>query len=163
MPHILTTAITLPLPRAEVFAFFADAQNLSRITPNDLSFDIVSPLPITMRAGAIIDYVIKLHGLPMRWRTEITEWEEGRMFVDVQRRGPYALWEHRHSLIDVPGGTRIDDEVRYALPFGALGDLAHVIVRRQLTGIFTFRQAETARLLLGDRAAEASIAPVRIT
>jgi ligand-binding SRPBCC domain-containing protein len=161
--HTLKTAITLPLSRAAVFPFFSKAENLGKLTPPELSFEIKSPLPIDMKPGALIDYTIGLHGLPMKWRTLISAWDEPNFFVDEQIKGPYGQWIHRHSFTDVPGGTRIDDNVRYRLPLGVVGDLAHFIVKRQLMRIFTFRQAECARLLLGERAAEAIIEPVVIS
>jgi ligand-binding SRPBCC domain-containing protein len=161
--HTLKTAITLPLSRADIFPFFSKAENLGKLTPPELSFEITSPLPIDMKPGALIDYTIGLHGLPMKWRTLISAWDAPNFFVDEQLKGPYAQWIHRHSFTDIRSGTRIDDNVRYRLPLGVLGDLAHFIVKRQLMHIFTFRQAECARLLLGTRAAEAIIEPVVIS
>jgi ligand-binding SRPBCC domain-containing protein len=161
--HILTTSLSLPLTRDECFDFFSRAENLGRITPPKLSFRILTPMPVVMQTGALIDYTIGLHGIPMRWNTRIEEWNPPHEFVDIQLRGPYAQWIHRHSFHEFSGGTRIDDDVRYRLPFGPLGDLVHPIVRRQLTGIFTHRQQEVARLLLGDSAKRAFITPVHIT
>lgn len=161
--HLLTTSLTLPLERDEVFPFFADAANLGRITPPELSFHIRTPQPVAMRQGALIEYRIGLHGIPMTWRTLIQSWEPNREFTDQQLSGPYAEWVHRHTFHAVPGGVRMDDEVRYALPLGFLGNLAHPIVRRQLTRIFTYRNQEVARLLLGARAGEASFSPVVIS
>lgn len=137
----------MPRPRSEVFAFFAEASNLERITPPTLKFRILSPLPIDMRAGAIIDYRLSLMGIPFRWRTLIEQFEPEVRFVDMQQAGPYALWRHLHEFVDVPGGTLVRDRVEYRLPLGPLGDLAHaLLVRRQLRDIFDYRQRVIAAL-----------------
>ena len=148
--HVLRTTLRLAVPKDRVFAFFADATNLARITPPDVSFRIRTPLPITFRVGTLIDYSIGLHGVPMRWRTRIASWRPGEEFVDEQLRGPYARWVHRHTFRDDgAGGTVIDDEVQYRLPLGRLGNLAHPLVRRQLRHIFAYRTVVVKRLL-GD-------------
>ena len=139
--------MTVPLPRGQVFAFFADAVNLERITPPELKFHILTPTPITMRPGALIDYELSLFGLRFKWRSEITVWEPETRFVDIQVRGPYAEWVHTHTFEDVPGGTRIRDHVRYRLPFAPLGNLALPVVRAQLRRIFDYREAVTTRLM----------------
>ncbi len=138
----------LPDPPAAVFPFFADAANLEAITPPWLGFRIVSPRPIDMRAGALIEYRLTLHRLPIAWLTRIEEWVPGERFVDAQLSGPYRLWHHTHEFeSDGAGGTLMRDTVRYALPLGPLGEIAHrLFVARDLAAIFDFRaQALTRR------------------
>jgi ligand-binding SRPBCC domain-containing protein len=132
-----------------VFGFFAEARNLEAITPPLLRFTVVTPEPIDMQVGTLIEYRLRLHGLPLRWLTSIQAWDPPHRFVDVQLRGPYALWHHTHELEpDGAGGTRMRDTVRYELPFGPLGALAHrVLVRRDLEAIFAFRAERVAALL----------------
>ena len=128
--------------RREVFAFFADPGNLERITPGALHFEIRSPQPIAMRAGAIIDYELALFGLKFQWRTLIESFDPESGFVDVQTKGPYRSWRHSHAFSDVPGGTLVRDHVEYEVPFGPLGELARrLFVARQLARIFDFRRA----------------------
>lgn len=160
--HRLTTSLLVPLPRSEVFPFFADAANLGHITPPELGFRIVTPQPIPMHPGTLIDYRISLFGVPMKWRTLISAWEPPHRFVDEQLQGPYATWHHTHTFTEVPGGTRVDDTVRYALPFGPLGLAAHPLVRLQLRRIFSHRQRMVWRLLLGERAAREPLGRVDV-
>lgn len=150
MKHVLNTDVTLPLPIEEVFAFFARAENLEAITPPELRFRIVSPTPIDVREGALIDYRLSLFGISFGWRTRICSWDPPNRFVDEQLRGPYREWHHTHYFETVPGGTRMRDVVRYQLPFSPLGDLAFPIVRRQLKRIFDHREQAMRRLLLGE-------------
>lgn len=146
--HILTRTITLDRPIAEAFAFFADACNLELITPPELGFHIISPQPIDIKQGTLIDYRLKLHGIPIKWRTEISVWEPPFRFVDRQLRGPYSQWIHTHNFTEIgPYTTKIDDEVRYRLPLEPLGDIAHFIVAGQLKYIFDHRQKIVAELL----------------
>jgi ligand-binding SRPBCC domain-containing protein len=139
--HLLTRTQTLPRPRAEVFDFFADAHNLEAITPDFLRFRVLTPGPIAMREGTLIDYRLSLFGVPFGWRTRIEAWEPGVRFVDAQLRGPYRRWHHTHVFEDAPGGTLMTDRVEYELPLGPLGGLAHaLVVRRQLDAIFAHRR-----------------------
>ena len=134
-------------PRAEVFAFFADARNLERITPPFLRFRITTPGPIEMRPGAVIDYRLRLYGVPVRWRTRIERFEPERSFIDVQVRGPYRRWRHRHDFLDVAGGTEVRDVVEYETPLGPLGALARrLFVDRSLERIFDFRRQAVAEI-----------------
>jgi ligand-binding SRPBCC domain-containing protein len=145
--YVLLREQWLPRPVDDVFAFFSDAGNLEAITPPWMHFHIVTPRPIELRAGAIIDYRLCWRGLPLRWSSEIAEWEPPQQFVDVQRRGPYAHWRHRHTFVPKDGGTRLGDEVHYALPWGPIGRLAHWLVRRNLEAIFDYRAERVAALL----------------
>ena len=124
----------------EVFAFFAQARNLERITPPWLRFSVRTPEPIEMLPGALIEYDLRLHALPLRWVTRIEEWVPGRSFVDRQLRGPYRSGTTGTSSSTAATRTLVRDRVDYALPLGVLGELAHVaIVRRDLDRIFDFR------------------------
>jgi ligand-binding SRPBCC domain-containing protein len=146
--HVLTTQTFVPRPRMEVFSFFAAAENLERITPPELRFRIVTPLPVRMEAGTRIEYRLGLFGVAFRWRTLISRWEPGSCFVDEQLEGPYAKWVHTHTFRDAEGGTLVDDEVRYRLPLFPLGEAAYPLVRLQLGRIFAYR-ARRLRELLG--------------
>jgi ligand-binding SRPBCC domain-containing protein len=128
----------VPRPRPEVFAFFAEAGNLQELTPPFLGFEILTPRPIEMRPGALIDHRIRLRGIPLRWRTEITTWEPPRRFVDEQLRGPYRLWIHEHTFEEDGDGTAVSDFVRYAVPFGALAN--RLLVARDVRKIFEYRE-----------------------
>lgn len=134
----------LPRPVEEVFPFFADAGNLERLTPPWLRFRILTPRPIEMRPGALIDYRLRVHGLPLAWRTRIEAWEPPHRFVDAQLRGPYRLWHHTHTFEARDGGTLCRDVVRYAVPGGALVD--RLLVRRDVERIFAYRREELNRI-----------------
>ena len=144
--HVLEREQRIPAPPERVFPFFEDARNLEAITPPFLGFRVTTPAPIEMRPGARIEYRLKLHGVPVRWRTRIEQFDPPHMFVDLQTSGPYRLWHHTHVFEpDGRGGTLMRDRVRYALPYGPLGELAHLaFVRRDLRRIFDFRQEKVA-------------------
>jgi ligand-binding SRPBCC domain-containing protein len=147
--HLLERSQRIARPPEEVFAFFSDAHNLEAITPGWLRFRIVTPGQIEMAPGTLIEYRLRLHGLPIRWLTRIEEWEPGRRFVDVQVRGPYALWHHTHEFeADGDGATVVRDRVSYALPLGPLGELARrAIVARDLDRIFDHRLASVNKVM----------------
>jgi ligand-binding SRPBCC domain-containing protein len=127
-------------PREEVFSFFSDAGNLDLITPAWLSFRMLTPTPIEMAVGTKLDYRLRWHGVPLRWTTEIIEWDPPNGFVDIQLKGPYRLWHHTHRFLPEAGGTRIVDHVRYAVPFGIAGRLLHGLsIRRDVEAIFDYR------------------------
>jgi ligand-binding SRPBCC domain-containing protein len=147
---LLETSIELPLDIAEVFAFFAAAENLARITPPELGFRIESPLPIAIAKDTRIDYRLSLFGLPFSWRSLISHWDPPHSFVDEQIKGPYALWHHTHTFTTTPTGTLITDRVLYRLPLWPLGQLALPVVKLQLRRIFSYREQAIARILLGD-------------
>jgi ligand-binding SRPBCC domain-containing protein len=149
MDHVLHTTLELPLPVEGVFPFFAEAGNLQRITPSELGFEILTPEPVEMRRGTLLDYRLSLFGVPFRWRTEIAAWDPPHGFIDVQLSGPYAVWEHTHAFAPTAVGTLIDDQVRYRLPLSPLGDVAYPLVRHQLARIFAYRQQAVTAALLG--------------
>jgi ligand-binding SRPBCC domain-containing protein len=128
--------IWLPRPLDEVFAFFSNAANLELLTPPWLHFRILTPKPIAMHDGTLIDYSIRVHGIPISWQSEITNWNPPHRFVDVQRRGPYKQWVHTHSFEDVDGGTRVSDSVEFDVPFAFA---AGWFVKRDVEKIFAFR------------------------
>jgi len=147
--HVLRREQRLPRSPEDVFPFFADARNLEAITPPLLRFRVVTPEPVDLRAGAFIQYRLRVHGVPVTWHTIIRDWSPPHRFVDVQVRGPYALWHHTHEFAATGDrGTVMRDTVRYAIGFGALGELVHrAVVRRDLQAIFDHRSAVVASLL----------------
>ncbi|HEX4068075.1 MAG TPA: SRPBCC family protein [Acidobacteriaceae bacterium] len=148
MSYVLERSLFIPRPRDEVFAFFADAFNLERITPPFLRFHILTPAPIAMEAGTLIAYELRLYGVKFRWKTRIAAFEPPHFFVDEQLKGPYRRWVHRHSFAEAPGGTLMRDRVEYALGFGPLGAVAHALfVRRSVERIFEYRNATIGEIL----------------
>ena len=141
------TDIWLPRPRDEIFQFFSDAANLETLTPPWLNFHILTP-SIELRPGALIDYRLRLYGIPLRWQSEISRWEPPDRFVDEQRRGPYRSWVHTHTFVEERGGTRVADTVDFEVPFGWL---VGRLVMRDVRRIFAYRTATLLRLF-GDTA-----------
>jgi len=128
-------------PLEVVFEFFSKPENLEMITPKSLSFNILTPTPVKMEKGSLIDYTIRLFGVPIHWRTLISDYEPPFRFVDQQIKGPYTFWHHTHTFRLVEGGVEIIDQVKYSLPLGWLGTLAHAIwVRKDLEKIFEYRK-----------------------
>jgi ligand-binding SRPBCC domain-containing protein len=143
--YFLERSLLIPRPREEVFAFFADALNLERITPPFLRFHILTPPPIAMHTGTLIDYELRLYGVKFKWKTRIEGFQPPHFFVDAQLKGPYRQWVHRHTFEEVQGGTLMRDRVEYALSLGPLGALAHALmVRRSVEKIFAFRNQTIA-------------------
>lgn len=145
--HAFRTRLDLPLARERLFPFFAEASNLERITPPELRFRIVTPLPITMTEGTLIRYRLRLMGIPFEWLTRITLWDPPREFVDEQVKGPYRKWVHRHLFVETSSGTRIHDSVTYELPFYPVGEVAAPLVALQVRRIFAFRARALEREL----------------
>lgn len=130
-------ATTVPRPLEQTFAYFSDAHNLNSLTPPWVGFRILTPPPIEMRRGTLIDYRIRIRGIPIRWRTEITEWAPPHRFVDVQLKGPYRWWRHVHRFESCTEGTRIIDEVEFRAPFFWISH--SLIVNRDVARIFDYR------------------------
>jgi len=156
---MLRATQVIPLARAALFPFFADARNLAVITPPAMGFRIRTPEPIVMREGMLIDYTVRVAGVPLRWRTRITGWNPPTEFADEQLRGPYALWRHRHQFTALDEGhTRMDDEVLFRLPLAPLGNIAAPFVKHELRKIFRYRHAAIERAV-----ADGSLAAGRAT
>ena len=143
----LRCALITQCPLLETFEVFKNPLNLAKITPRWLNSQVVTT-GVAMRKGAEIEYNLRWLGLPLHWKTLISEYEPPHFFADEQAAGPYALWRHHHTFESTPGGTRVGDHVEYALPLGKLGEIAHaVMVKQQLLAIFRFRQREIGNLL----------------
>ena len=124
-----------------VFDFFAKPENLKKITPEKLSFNIITPTPITMDKGTVIDYTIRLFGIQVHWRTLITMYDPPHEFIDEQIKGPYNFWHHNHKFKEVEGGVEISDKVNYSIPMGVFGRVLHFFwIKRDLEKIFLHRK-----------------------
>jgi ligand-binding SRPBCC domain-containing protein len=133
----LKTEIWLPRPRDEVFRFFADPKNLERLTPTWLSFKLSRKIPAAINKGSQLNYRLRIHGVPIRWQSLISDWEPPHRFVDRQTRGPYRLWVHEHNFTEDRGGTLVGDKVEYSVPGGSL--VQKFIVAPDLERIFKYR------------------------
>ncbi len=152
--HLLERSQRVEVPVEEAFAFYGDALNLEPLTPPWLHFEVATPGELTFQPGTLLDYRLRLHGVPVRWRTRIEIWEPPTRFVDTQVKGPYSLWEHTHLFEkDGDAATVIHDRIRYAIPLGPLGAIAQrLFVRRDLERIFDYRRDAVAeRLRLSHR------------
>lgn len=160
---VLTLSQWLPLPPEELFPFFADAYNLERITPPLLRFHVLTPRPIDMRVGTLLDYQLKVHAIPIRWRTRIAGWDPPHGFIDEQLKGPYARWHHTHTFTPAPGpgssqghagrpGTRCDDRVEYRPRGGPLAPMVNkLFVQRDVEAIFRYRAQVLADMFADGR------------
>ena len=125
----------------EVFGFFSSPENLSKLTPKRLNFKILTPSPILMKEGQIIDYTIRIFGFRVRWRTIITEFANNKMFIDQQLKGPYSMWHHTHIFKDLNGKVEMTDKIIYVMPFGIIGRIVNfMLVQKDLNSIFSFRK-----------------------
>jgi ligand-binding SRPBCC domain-containing protein len=142
-PHTIIRKTIIKRPLEEVFQFFSKAENLNLLTPPELSFKILTPLPIKMQAGTLIDYRIKLNGIPFNWRTEISTWKVNECFVDQQLKGPYKIWHHTQSFTAVNEGTLMIDEVKYLSPGWILEPLIEkFFIKKKVEGIFDYRNSK---------------------
>jgi ligand-binding SRPBCC domain-containing protein len=153
--HLLHAKCVVPRPLSEVFEFFSSAHNLQELTPPWVRFQVLSIPDESMREGTLIDYRLRIHGLPMRWQSEITAWEPERRFVDQQRRGPYRWWRHEHLFEPCTEGTVVIDQVHYGTPGGAL--VHWLLVGRDLRKIFLYRQ-QALQNRFGSEPAPAEVA-----
>ena len=138
------TKVILQHPREQVFEFSSRVEYLNLLTPPWVHFSVLTPGPIEMRQGTVIEYRIRLRGVPMRWTSEITEWEPPHRFEDTQIRGPYRKWVHRHIFEETPDGTLARDEVLYQVPGGTV--VNRLFVAGELRRIFDYRRARLLEL-----------------
>ena len=149
--HKLVTEQWVPQPIDRVFERYSDPKNLEALTPGFLHFKIVKVSHPKVQEGTVLDYQLKLHGIPLRWQSRITDWVPGKRFSDLQTRGPYAFWHHTHEFYEDRGGTVIRDNVAYKLPGWVPGDvLAHAYVKKDLEKIFMFRRRQIEKIFARD-------------
>ena len=154
--RVFTSELCVPVPRDAVFAFFAEPRNLEAITPPWLRFRIIEQSSVQIEEATELTYRLRIHGIPVTWRSRIAEWFPNERFVDVQLKGPYSKWHHTHSFHDHSTGTLIRDRVLYRLPLGRLGHwIGGRFVASDVKKIFDYRAART-RVLLGAGESDAS-------
>lgn len=137
----------LPKPVSEIFPFFQNEKNLEILTPPFLNFKVLGKTTENIESGTLIDYQLQLHGLPIRWRTEILDWTPPHKFVDTQIKGPYSLWHHTHTFEELGGGTLMTDCVQYKVPLGVLGKItAGHFVANDVGKIFKYRKVKSREL-----------------
>jgi ligand-binding SRPBCC domain-containing protein len=145
--HLWESRLWVGRPRPDVFAFFADPSTVARVTPPALKIRLVTERP-AMAAGAVLDYRLRWLGTPLGWRAYVREFDPPFRFLDVQVRGPYARWEHRHRFLEADGGTVVEDRIVYRLPLGAIGRMLHaLVVARQLRATWAYRTRRIGELL----------------
>lgn len=150
---VLRSTMWVPAPPAAVWPFFSDAHNLPLLTPPFLRFAILTPAPIAMAVDARIDYRLKVHGIPLRWRTRIARWEPPHCFADEQERGPYRRWFHTHTFEALDGGTVLGDHVEFAVRGGPFAPLvSRWFVEPDVQRIFRYRLARIAERFGGNAA-----------
>jgi len=146
-PYTLQRQQWIDRPLTEVFGFFSDARNLEHITPPWIGFEILSVSTAVLGEGTIIEYRLRMHGVSMRWKTHLCEWNPPHGFADIQASGPYKLWHHTHRFESENGGTKMTDSLRYELPLGVLGRVVHKLkVRGDVARIFDYRAGRIAEL-----------------
>jgi len=139
--HILVKETVINRPLNEVFDFFSKAENLNKITPPDMQFQILTPLPINIQKGTLIDYKIKVNGIPFKWKTLISTWEPPHRFVDEQLKGPYNTWIHEHTFEERDGKTYMKDVVKFKSPGWILEPLINALfIEKKVKGIFEYRE-----------------------
>jgi len=154
----LDSQILLPRPIEDVFEFFSDARNLEKLTPGWLRFEVLTPAPIEMGPGTVIDYRLRLRGIPIRWQSEITSWEPPFRFVDEQRRGPYRQWIHEHCFSESGANTIVEDHVQYAVLGGAIAN--KLFAGPDLRRIFAYRVQRMASIF-GSLPQDRAVPPAR--
>ena len=139
----------IPQTPEQIFPFFSEAKNLEELTPDTLNFKVLEQSTPEIQEGTLIDYQLKIHGFPAKWRTEILDWKPGQKFVDQQLKGPYSVWHHTHSFEPLAGGTLMQDRVRFQLPAGWLGDLFGApLVKKDVNHIFDYRRKKIHELFI---------------